>query len=192
MKRAIMCAVLGFSTIGMSVINTDETYEPKSIEWEYSEEYFEAPKENPPVIVINYISADDIYENSNSIIEESISEETPAVSDLELNTLARLIHAEAGNQDLMGKVLVGCVVMNRVKSPIFPNTVDGVIFQKGQFSVISNGSYYKVDVDDDSYEAARLCLDNHTAFNPNILFFDSCGGVNGKNHFKHGDHWFGE
>lgn len=58
-------------------------------------------------------------------------------SDLEL--LAALIYCEAGGEPYDGQVAVGCVVMNRVRSASFPNTVSGVIYQSGQFSPVASG-----------------------------------------------------
>ena len=60
--------------------------------------------------------------------------------------LARIIHAEAEGESLQGKIAVGNVVMNRVNSPLFPNTIYGVIFDKSngvQFTPKVNGSIYK-------------------------------------------------
>jgi len=60
--------------------------------------------------------------------------------------LARIIHAEAAGEPYLGKVAVGSVVMNRVNSPNFPNTIYGVIFEyyKGipQFSPVADGTIY--------------------------------------------------
>ena len=47
--------------------------------------------------------------------------------------LSRVVYAESGNQSLDGKIAVANVVLNRVKSPIFPNTIEGVLAQKNQF-----------------------------------------------------------
>lgn len=60
-------------------------------------------------------------------------------SDLEL--LATLIYCEASNQSYEGKLAVGSVVMNRVASGSFPNSVSGVIYQSGQFSPVSSGRF---------------------------------------------------
>lgn len=57
----------------------------------------------------------------------------------DLNLLARLIYAEARGEPYNGQVAVGAVVLNRVKSSSFPNTVAGVIYQSGAFSVVSDG-----------------------------------------------------
>ena len=54
----------------------------------------------------------------------------------EMELLAQLVEAEAGNQPFEGKCLIVDVVINRVESPDFPNTISEVIFQEGQFSVI--------------------------------------------------------
>lgn len=60
----------------------------------------------------------------------------------EVLMIAHLVQAEAGNQPFLGQVAVAAVVLNRLKSPHFPGTVSGVIFQPGQFETVSNGSYW--------------------------------------------------
>ena len=54
--------------------------------------------------------------------------------------LAKLVHAEARGEPYKGQVAVAAVVLNRVSSSSFPNTVSGVIYQSGAFSCVSNGS----------------------------------------------------
>lgn len=56
-----------------------------------------------------------------------------AASADDVSLLASLIYCEAGNQSHAGKLAVGAVVMNRVRSPIYPNNIFDVIYQKGQF-----------------------------------------------------------
>lgn len=56
-----------------------------------------------------------------------------------LNLLSRLIYGEARGEPYTGQVAVGAVVLNRVKSSSFPNTVSGVIYQSGAFDVVSDG-----------------------------------------------------
>lgn len=68
--------------------------------------------------------------------------------------LARLVYAEARGEVYKGKVAVAAVVLNRVRSSSFPNTISGVIYQKSAFSCVSNGSINK-DPDNDSIRAAR-------------------------------------
>ena len=54
--------------------------------------------------------------------------------------LARLVYAEARGEPYKGQVAVAAVVLNRVRSASFPNTISGVIYQSGAFSCVSNGS----------------------------------------------------
>lgn len=64
-------------------------------------------------------------------------------TDEELKLLACLVHAEAGNQSYEGKLAVANVVLNRVKSGKYPDTIKAVIYQPGQFSVASSGALKK-------------------------------------------------
>ena len=57
----------------------------------------------------------------------------------DLNLLSRLIYGEASGESYTGQVAVGAVVLNRVKSSSFPNTIPGVIYQSGAFDVVSDG-----------------------------------------------------
>lgn len=71
------------------------------------------------------------------INSSSSSSNTNSQSDL--NLLARLVYAEARGELYKGQVAVASVVLNRVKNPSFPNTIAGVIYQTGAFSVVSDG-----------------------------------------------------
>jgi hypothetical protein len=61
----------------------------------------------------------------------------------DLKLLACLVHAESGNQPYEGKLAVANVVLNRVNSSSFPNSIKGVIYESGQFSVVKSGSLDK-------------------------------------------------
>ena len=65
-------------------------------------------------------------------------------SSSDLTLLAALIQCEAGGESYEGKLAVGSVVMNRVSSSHFPNTVAGVIYQGGQFSPVASGRFASV------------------------------------------------
>lgn len=60
-------------------------------------------------------------------------------SSSDLNLLARLVYAEARGEPYTGQVAVASVVLNRVKSSSFPNSIAGVIYQSGAFSVVNDG-----------------------------------------------------
>ena len=56
-----------------------------------------------------------------------------------VNLIARAIYGEARGEPYVGQVAVGAVIMNRVKSSSFPNTISGVIYQSGAFDAVSDG-----------------------------------------------------
>lgn len=87
-----------------------------------------------------------------------------------VNLLARLIDAESGGEPYEGKLAVGNVVMNRVLSPDFPNTLEEVIFAPGQFCVVRNGSIYK-QPGEESIKAAIDILSGYTILERDVLFF---------------------
>ena len=66
--------------------------------------------------------------------------QTAEISAEELKLLANIIYCEAGSESYVGKVAVGNVIMNRVKSASQPNTITEVVYAKGQFSPVRNGS----------------------------------------------------
>ena len=73
-------------------------------------------------------------------------------SDYDL--LARIISAEARGENYLGQVAVGAVILNRIEHPSFPDTLSGVIYQKGAFSCLYDGQFYEA-VEDSAYSAAR-------------------------------------
>lgn len=84
--------------------------------------------------------------------------------------LAQIINAEAGNQPYEGKLAVGNVIMNRIDSPKFPDTIKDVIFQKGQFSPVSDGSINNVP-SDVAIQAAQEVINGTEVLADNVLFF---------------------
>ncbi len=72
--------------------------------------------------------------------------------------LERIVEAEAGDQDIKGRQLVANVIINRVKSGKFPDTVKGVVFSPGQFSPVSNGRYYNVNISGKTRQAVEKAL----------------------------------
>ena len=73
------------------------------------------------------------------IYSSSSSSSSTSSNSSNVNLLSRLIYGEARGEPYTGQVAVGAVVLNRVKSSSFPNTISGVIYQKGAFDVVSDG-----------------------------------------------------
>ncbi len=79
--------------------------------------------------------------------------------------LAALVHCEAGNQSYEGKLAVAAVVMNRVRSGAYPNSVGGVIYASGQFTPAGNGKVQQrlaLGVDESCLKAAREAINGAT------------------------------
>ena len=86
--------------------------------------------------------------------------------------LSRIISAESRGEPLEGKIAVGNVVLNRVKSPEFPSTIYDVIFDSrwgGQFEPVRNGSIYQTPTEE-SVLAAKLCLNGANVIGDSIYF----------------------
>ena len=109
--------------------------------------------------------------------------------------LAKIAMAEAESEDTEGKALVMLVVLNRVWDDEFPDTIEEVIFQKGQFSPISNGRYNRVEPNRDCYEALRLIRDKGWDGSEGATYFESRSNSTWHSEhltflFRHGRHYF--
>ena len=96
---------------------------------------------------------------------------TSNTSDIQL--MARAINGEARGEPYLGQVAVGAVIMNRVKSSEFPNTIAGVIYQKGQFTCVTDGQIDKPFEDKATiYKAAREAMNGSDPTNGCLYFYD--------------------
>lgn len=98
---------------------------------------------------------------------------TSTSNSTDLNLLAKLIYGEARGESYTGQVAVGAVVLNRVKSSSFPNTISGVIYQSGAFDAVKDGQI-NMTPDSTSIKAAQDALNGWDPsygalyyFNPN-------------------------
>ena len=94
--------------------------------------------------------------------------------DDEIYWLARIINAEAGAESLQGKLAVGNVILNRVRSSQFPNTIYSVIFDRKhgvQFSPTANGAIYKTP-NAESIIAAKMCIEGYSLSTDVLYFFN--------------------
>jgi len=96
-----------------------------------------------------------ISSSGNKAVSASASASASYSADVEL--LARLIHGEARGEPYVGMVAVGAVVLNRVRSDKFPNTIAGVIYQAGAFDAVADGQI-NLTPNDQSRRAARDAL----------------------------------
>ena len=107
-------------------------------------------------------------------------------TEREIDLMAQLVWHEAGNQDMVGKMLVADTVLNRVEDSRFPNTVEEVIFQKGQYTTAR--VLGRVEPTIECYGAVLSEIDGER-YNTEVLFFGRGYGC-GKPLFQHQDHCF--
>ncbi|MBR6773118.1 MAG: spore cortex-lytic enzyme [Clostridia bacterium] len=86
-----------------------------------------------------------------------LSSSSSSLTSTELNLLARCVYSEARGEPYAGQVAVAAVVLNRVRSSSFPNTIAGVIYQKGAFTAVSDGQI-NLTPNQTAYNAARDAL----------------------------------
>ncbi len=94
-------------------------------------------------------------------------------NEYDLYWLSRVIYAESGNQSMEGMMGVGNVVLNRVRdeSGVFPDSIYGVIFQPGQFSVVDAGSIF-MEPKPHCIVAAKLCLEGYNTVGSSLFFLN--------------------
>lgn len=94
-----------------------------------------------------------------------------SVTNRELDLLERVVMAEAGGEPYEGQIAVVNVIMNRVASKSYPNTVSGVIFQKGQFTPAINGRIWKMKPSESVKKAVREALGGKRVVEKDVLYF---------------------
>lgn len=127
--------------------------------------------------------------------EEQKTEQEPIAqmygfSEAEFELFQRVVFAEAGNQGFLGKQLVADVILNRLASEQFPDTLEGVLLQENQFSCVSTGAIYCYDLDEESKQAiiTELMLERQ---DKDIIFFRTGRFSDyGTPAFQYGDHYF--
>lgn len=104
-------------------------------------------------------------------IQKSDAANSNSISDVQL--LARAINGEARGETYEGQVAVGAVILNRVKSPNFPNSIAGVIYQPGAFTAVSDGQI-NVPIEEGStvLKAAQDALNGWDPTNGAIYYYN--------------------
>ena len=105
------------------------------------------------------------------IVSHVKAEEETEMDSNDLYILSHIINAEAGDSNCSHehRIAVGSVVLNRVASDEFPDTIYDVVFQPGQYSPTWNGAYDKLP-SDDSIEVAKLLLEEGSQIPENCVF----------------------
>ena len=132
------------------------------------------------------------YEEPVLAVENEAPVASVGYSGSDLDLLAALVWAEAGDQPIPEGLCYVCdVVLNRVDSPAWPNTIADVIYQPGQFSVVNNGALNRAfgNAPQVCYDAVQSQLAGR--LNYDIIYFSMGYLANGNLAFVHGTHYYG-
>ncbi len=111
-----------------------------------------------------------VSKKSNLKVTSEASSNAGRTSDLQL--IARAINGEARGESYEGQVAVGAVILNRVKSSKFPNTIAGVIYEPGAFTAVSDGQInHPIDESSTVYKAAQDALNGWDPTNRMFILF---------------------
>ncbi len=136
-------------------------------------------------------------ETGNSNVSEAVPVVACSANDYQV--LLKIVQAEAGGCDMKGRILVANVILNRVKSGEFPDTITDVVFERSQFSPVSNGTIHTCRVTKETVNAVDRALAGED-YSQGALYFMNRGGSSGRNIswfdnnlkylFKHENHEF--
>jgi len=143
-----------------------EVKQAEAAEPEIEEDVAPAVEEEPEAIYYQDIESDDMGDVG------APDSDFHGLSDGEYTALCKMVQAEAGGEGLVGKKLVANVILNRVKSYAWPNTVCGVVSQPGQFSPFANGRFQIAIPDRETVAAVNAALDGENNA-VNITYFKS-------------------
>lgn len=146
------------------------------------------------------------YQESNNLPVTGIADETtlkkmgitigdiPTATDANINLLARIISAEGRGESYVGQVAIGAVICNRIEHPSFPDTLQGVIYQNGEFTAIVDGQFNE-PVAESAYYAARDALSGWDPTGGCVYYFNPDKTGDEYMHSKEvvkviGDHYF--
>ena len=113
-----------------------------------------------------------IFNSSNSSSSSSSN-----VSSSNLNLLSRVVYGEARGESYTGQVAVAAVVLNRVKSSSFPNTISGVVYQSGAFDCVSDGQI-NLTANETAKKAAQDALNGWDPTYGAIYYFNPATATN--------------
>ena len=110
-------------------------------------------------------------ENRNAAIDAAASD-AQKISFDDLYLLARVIYSEAGSDwlDEEFRICVGEVVLNRVESPEFPDTIYDVVYQKGQYPVVNSAGFSSMEPGEDCVNAALKLLQGERLMVPSVVY----------------------
>lgn len=148
------------------------------------------------IYALEYYYLDNKTENCFLQIKEQDEKKEAVINlnDEQIMLLSKLVAGEARGESYEGQVAVAAVVINRVKDSRFPDSLEGVIYQKNAFSVVKNGTIYAQPTSS-TYRAAQEALYGSDPTNNAIYFWNpdisTCNWINTLNpYLRIGNHVF--
>lgn len=123
---------------------------------------------------LNQLTTDTIHSNQILLVPVDTYKDYPVgvgLTDQEVQWIAQMVHAEARGEPYSGQVAVAAVIINRLKSRQFPNTVYEVLFQNNAFQPVRNGSFF-VPANESAYRATIEALNGKDPTNGALFFFN--------------------
>ena len=209
-SRTVQAASLKTGTDGTNTLELEELQEDskeEDSEKEISAETDAAKEDSAKAISANGALEQENADSMTGLTQvEGLPEEDPQAAEAfadytesDYNVLLRIVQAEAGGCDMKGKILVANVILNRVESDEFPDTITDVVYEKRQFSPVSNGSINRCKVEEETVEAVDRALAGED-YSEGALYFMNRRASSGSNvrwfdtHldylFQHGAHEF--
>jgi len=111
-----------------------------------------------------------VIKKSKRVVKKESNSNGWKFSQNDLNILYRIVEAEETGGNINAKMSICFVVLNRIKSNQFPDTIKGVVFQRSQFSPISDGRYYSVKVTESTKNAVNKALYSKDFTNGAVYF----------------------
>ncbi len=171
--------------------------------WLTSEEYEQMDKERQAYQESEAMEEQELY---NAVLHAGVEKTVHVVTSTSAEStdwdaedayrLCKIAMAEAEGEDTEGKALVMLVVLNRVWSDEFPDTIEEVIKESGQFAAYGNGRYDRVEPNEDCYKALELIQDEHWDESCGATYFErttdekTWHNTSLKKLFTHGNHTF--
>lgn len=159
------------------------------------EEYLLTQEQSSDVIIENYyIYNEDISQNEEEIIETKniYTEVIDNLSDYDKELICRVLYREAGGEEEDGQRAVVEVILNRLLSEKYPNTIEEVLSQENQFSTW----IYRAGVSEENIANSALIIEKvyneeNSILNEEYVYFNSLEDPIMNNRRKIGNHWFG-
>lgn len=184
--------------------STKGSYEAKTKYTVRTANIYEAPDDKAQILDTSLVntSFEVVYESGGwsvittqagaAFIKSEFLSDTPvevhSYTDEELSVLAHALAGESQNCSDQEQRYVGSVILNRVSHPAFPGTIKGVVFQRGQYSCVRDGNYYR-EPTQRNWANAKWLLENGSVLPANVIW--QSGGKQGRGvYIKTSKHYY--